>query len=300
MLELRLLQVFDEIYKSRSVSRAADSLGIGQPAVSISLAKLREHFGDPLFVRIANAMEPTPLAKELKPSVLQALNSIERVYLHRATFDPATSTRTFRISMSDVGQLLLLPKLLPYLRHHSPGVHIDVLPQLEQTSKSLESGEADLVFGFMPPLENGFYAQALFHQRYVCLVSEDHPRIRDTLSLAQFETEEHAVVNLCSTFPPNLEQEIVRQNIRQNVTLRVPGYLGIALVIEQTDLLVTLPECVAQVLEGRGRFRTIPVPFDVPAYAVKQHWHERYHSDPGNGWLRQSIFNLMSNQPIQS
>lgn len=292
-LELRLLQVFDEIYRTRSVTRAAENLGIGQPAVSIGLAKLREHYGDPLFVRIGNSMEPTPLAQELEQAVRQALNAMERVHAHRAVFEPATSTRRFCISMTDISQLVLLPRLWPQLRKTAPGVHIDIVPLFEGTARMLENGEADLALGFMPQLEAGFYQQALFGQRYVCVASTDHPRIRDSLSLAQFEAEEHAVVTQSGTGHPLLDREIARQGITRKVALRVPNYLGIAFVIEQTDMLVTIPERLAQLLEGRGRFRAHALPFEMPPYTVKQHWHERYHHDAGNRWLRKSISDLL-------
>ncbi len=295
--DVRLLQVFDEIYKTRSVTRAAANLGLGQPAVSIALARLREHFDDPLFVRIGNGMEPTPMARELAHAVRQALDALSQVFGHRIDFDPASSERTFCISMTDISQLVLLPRLWAHLRRTSPGVHIDVVPLSADTPRMLESGEADLALGFMPQLEAGFYQQSLFRQRYVCVAGTDHPRIRDTLTLAQYQTEEHAVVTSSGTGHLILDREILRLGIARQVALRVPNYLGIAFVIEQTDMLVTIPERLAQVLEGRGRFRVLPVPFELPDYAVKQHWHERYHQDPGNRWLRRVISELLSGTP---
>lgn len=298
--DVRLLQVFDEIYKTRSVSRAADNLGLGQPAVSIALAKLREHFADPLFVRIANAMEPTPLACELELEVRTTLGALERVFGHRSEFDPATAERTFCISMTDISQLVLLPRLWAHLRRTSPGVHINIVPLSADTPRMLESGTADLALGFMPQLEAGFYQQSLFRQHYVCVASADHPRVRDGLTLAQFEAEEHAVVTSSGTGHLILAQEIARQGIARKIALRVPNYLGIAFVIEQTDMLVTIPERLAQVLEGRGRFRAFPVPFALPDYAVKQHWHERFHHDPGNRWLRAVLSELLSDTTRQA
>lgn len=293
--DIRLLQVFEEIYKTGSVTRAADKLGLGQPAVSIALGRLREHFDDPLFVRIANVMEPTPLARELEPQISGTLASLEQVFGYRSGFDPTTAERTFCISMTDISQLVLLPRLWAHLRRTSPGIHIDIVPLSADTPRLLESGEADLALGFMPQLEAGFYQQSLFRQRYVCVASADHPRIRNRLSLKQFEREEHAVVTTSGTGHLILDREIASQGITHNIALRVPNYLGIAFVVEQTDMLVTIPERLAEVLEGRGRFKVFPVPFALPDYAVKQHWHERYHHDPGNRWLRSVLSELLSN-----
>lgn len=293
MLELRLLQVFDEIFRGRSVSRAADNLGIGQPAVSVALSKLREHFGDQLFVRIGNLMEPTPLAKELEQPVLQALQALDRVHSHRTIFDPASSCRKFAICMSDISQLVLLPKLLTYLRNYSPGVQLEILPLSEQTGRLLESGEADLAFGYLPQLEAGFYEQTLFRQRYFCMASARHPRVQGGITLEQFESEKHAVVTTTSFAPLLMEREIARQDIRHQVALRIPNYLSVPFVVEQSDLIVTIPELVVEMFAGRGSFNVYPVPFDLPEFSIKQHWHERYHHDPGNMWLRQAIFELI-------
>lgn len=296
-LEIRLLSVFDEIYKTRSVTRAADNLGLGQPAVSIALGKLREHFKDPLFVRTSTGMEPTPLGEELVQPIRNAIDALANALRYRTAFDPATSQRSFRVSMTDISQLVLLPRLWAVLRATAPGVHIEIAHLTADTPKMLEAGEADLALGFMPQLEAGFYQQSLFRQHYVCMASADHPRIRDGLTLAQFEAEEHAVVSSSGTGHLIVDREIARQNIRRRVALRVPNFVGVAFVVEHTDLLVTIPTRLGEVLAGRGHFRTFPVPFELPDYAVKQHWHERYHHDPGNRWLRRLISGLLSDTP---
>lgn len=293
-LEIRLLGVFDEIYKTRSVTRAADNLGLGQPAVSIALGKLREHFDDPLFVRTSTGMEPTPLGEELVQPIRAAIDALASAFGHRTAFDPRTAQRSFRICMTDISQLVLLPKLWAQLRATAPGVRIEIAHLSADTPKMLEAGEADLALGFMPQLEAGFYQQSLFRQHYVCMASADHPRIRHSLTLAQFEAEEHAVVSSSGTGHLIVDREIARQNINRRVALRVPNFLGVAFVVEHTDLLVTIPTRLGEVLAGRGDFHTFPVPFELPDYAVKQHWHERYHHDPGNRWLRRLISELLA------
>ncbi|WP_119157884.1 LysR family transcriptional regulator [Caldimonas tepidiphila] len=299
LTEMRLLSVFDEIHKTRSVSRAAEALGLGQPAVSIALAKLREHFGDPLFVRTSAGMEPTRLGEELAGPMREARSALERALGHRSGFEPLASQRTFRICMTDISQLVLLPRLWARLHATAPGIRIDIEPLSEDSGRMLEGGEADLALGFMPQLEAGFYQQALFRQHYVCMASDDHPRIRDTLTLAQFESEEHAVVTSSGTGHLIVDRELARQRIARRVALRIPNFLGAAFVLEHTELLLTIPQRLGEVLQGRGRFRVFPVPFALPDYAVKQHWHERFHRDPGNRWLRGLISDLLS-EPVDA
>ncbi|ENO98339.1 MAG TPA: LysR family transcriptional regulator [Thauera phenylacetica] len=292
--DLRLLQVFEAIHKTRSVSRAADALELGQPAVSIALGKLREHFSDPLFVRTSGGMEPTPLAEELLQPIRKALDALEAAFGHRSVFDPATSIRRFRIAMTDITHLVLLPRLWRALRAVAPGVRIDIAPLGDDTGRELESGEADLAVGFIPALEAGFYQQALFRQNYVCLASADHPRIHGGLTRAQFEAEDHAVFRATGTGHHVIEQEIARLGIERRIVLDIPNFLGAAFIVEHTDLLMTVPRRLGELLRGRGEFSVLPVPFPLPEYTVKQHWHARFHHDPGNRWLRGVIAGLVS------
>jgi len=296
-IDIRLLAVFDEIYKTRSVTAAAEALELGQPAVSVALSKLRHHFGDPLFVRTSSGMEPTPFSEGLVRPVRAVLDALEQVLGHRSEFDPASSDRSFRICMTDISQLALLPKLWKRLRATAPGVRIEVSPLSADTARMLESGEADLALGFIPQLEAGFFQQILFRQNFVCMVAADHPRITDALSLAQFEAEDHAVIGSSGSAPAIVEREITRQRIKRRVALKIPNFLGAAFVIEHTDLLVTIPKRLGDVLQGRGAFRIFPVPFELPQYEVKQHWHERYHQDEGNRWLRGVVSELLSEAP---
>jgi len=296
-IDLRLLAVFDEIYKTRSVTGAAVALDLGQPAVSVALSKLRHHFGDQLFVRTANGMEPTPLGEGLVRPVRGVLEALDVVLGHRNDFDPATSARTFRICMTDITQLVLLPKLWETLRATAPHIHIDIVPLSADIARMLEGGEADLAIGFMPQLEAGFYQTVLFDQTFVCMVSANHPRIRDALTLQQFEAEDHAVISSSGSAPLLIDQEIARLGLKRKISLKIPNFIGAALVVEHTDLIITIPARLGDVLQGRGALKTFAVPFQLPQYAVKQHWHERYHNDPGTRWLRRVIAELMTPTP---
>jgi len=293
-IDIRLLMVFDAIYKTRSVTSAADALDLAQPAVSVALAKLRRHFGNPLFVRTSNGMEPTPFSEGLVQPVREALEAVEKVLGHRGEFDAASAERSFRISMADISQLVLLPRLWEALRETAPGIRIEIVPMSSDTARLLESGEADLAVGFVPQLEAGFHQQTLFMQNFVCMLARDHPRIGDSLDLAGFEAEDHAVISSSGAAPGILEREIARQGITRRVVLKIPSFLGAAFVIEHTDLLLTVPRRLGDVLQGRGAFRFLPVPFPLPEYEVKQHWHERYHHDEGNRWLRRLVSRLLA------
>lgn len=293
-IDIRLLMVFDAIHKTRSVTAAAEALDLGQPAVSVALAKLRHHFGNPLFVRTSHGMEPTPFSEGLVQPVRSVLEALDLVLGYSSEFDPASSERIFRICMTDISQLVLLPRLWETLRLTAPGIRIEIIPMSSDTARLLESGEADLAVGFIPQLEAGFHQQSLFMQSFVCIVGRDHPRIADQLSLAQFEAEDHAVISSSGAAPTMLEREIGRLGIKRRIALKIPSFLSAAFVIEHTDLLLTIPRRLGDVLQGRGAFRILPAPFALPDYEVKQHWHERYHHDEGNRWLRRLVSRLLT------
>lgn len=292
-LDFRLLSVFDEIYKTRSVTAAALALDLGQPAVSVALAKLRHQLGDPLFVRTSKGMEPTPFGEGLVRPVRAVLEALDLVHGHRNEFAPATSDRSFRICMTDISQLVLLPKLWESLRRSAPGIRIEIFPLSSDTAQLLESGQADLSLGFMPQLEAGFYQQVLFRQHFVCMVGAGHPRIKEALTLTHYEAEDHVVISASGSAPLIIDREIERQGIKRRIALKIPSFLGAALLVEHTEHLVTIPSRLGDVLQGRGAFRIFAVPFTLPSYEVKQYWHERYHQDPGSRWLRGVISELL-------
>lgn len=293
-IDLRLLAVFDAIYRTRSVTSAANALELGQPAVSVALAKLRAHFGNPLFVRTSRGMEPTPFAESLARPVRGVLDALDLVLGHENEFDPASSDRTFCLCMTDISQLVLLPRLWEKLRAEAPGIHIKIVPLSDDAARKLETGEVDLALGFMPQLETGFYQQLLFKQNFVCMVATDHPRIKDHLSLQQFEAEDHARISSSGLAPLIVDREIERLGLKRRIALEIPNFLGASFIVEHTDLIITIPQRLADVLIGRGAFRIFPVPFPLPGYDVKLYWHERYHHDDGSRWLRSTISHLLA------
>lgn len=293
-LDTRLLQIFFEIYKHNSVSKAAEQLDIGQPTLSIALNKLREHFKDQLFVRVENKMQPTELSKQIYPLVVEILNRLKLVQSYNIEFDPKTSNYQFRISMTDISHLVLLPKLINYLREHAPNIRLEIVPITAETPVLMSNGEIDLAIGFLPQLEAGFYQQTLFQQRYVCIASQDHPRLTGTaLTDEEFRQELH--IDIFATGGHYvLEHELQKLGVNRNILLRLPSYLGVGLVVQDTDAIATIPHYLSQLLLVRGNLKILEPPYPFPKYAVKQHWHARVHQMPNNQWLRQVCFQLFS------
>ena len=291
-----LLVLFDEIYQTQSVTRAAEKLDLSQPTVSVWLAKLRRAFGDPLFVRTAGGMKPTPRAEMLIGPAREAL-ALLRGLSGTASFDASTARRVFRLCMTDASHITLLPRLLAHMRAIAPGVGLAVAPIDASTARVLEAGEADLALGFVAGLESGFYEQALYKQDFVCLVSARHPRLRETLPLRNYREEAHVAV-LSSTSYPMINAAMKRQKIARRVHLELPGFLGLAAIVSSTDLVATVPRTIGEALARNGELRVLPCPVKLTTFSVKQYWHGRYHHDPGHRWLRARCAELFAQRAV--
>lgn len=298
LLSSRLLVLFDEVYRTRSVTRAAERLNISQPTVSVWLARLRRQLRDPLFVRTSAGMEPTPRAEGMIGPVREALELLRRVSTASSRFDPGIERRSFRICMTDASHVTLLPPLLAYLRNVAPGIRLEVLPIAPETGALLESGDADLALGFIPGLEAGFHEHALYLQDFVCLVNAQHPRIQERLTVAAFRDESHVGVLSTASYTM-LQESLKRQKIGRNMVLELPGFLGLAAIVATTDLIATVPRRIGEALAAGGSIRVLPCPVKIPTFAVKQYWHSRVHHDMGHRWLRATCHQLFA-KPAKS
>ena len=294
--DARTLVLFDEIYRTQSMTRSAEQLGLSQPTASIWLSKLRRQWRDPLFVRTSAGMQPTPRADELIGPVREALSLLRRLSGGRPDFDPTLAQRNFRICMTDASHITMLPKILARIRGVGPNIRLEVANIAANTPQMLESGEADLALGFIPGLESGFHEQALYTQDFVCLVNARHPRIADVFNARAYRDEAHIGI-LSSTSYTMLQSSLKRQRIDRRVMLELPGFLGLATVVASTDLIATVPRTIGETLARTGTIKVYPCPVRMPTFAVKQYWHDRYHHDAGHRWLRSLCAELFSANP---
>jgi DNA-binding transcriptional LysR family regulator len=293
-LDLDWLSVFVEIYKTQSVSRAAQALGMEQASASIALNKLRRHFDDPLFCRTSAGMSPTPRAQTIYPDLLEALLRLEKSRGASGAFLPQESKREFRICMTDISEIVLLPRLINHLQTTAPGLVIAGEKISPDSRRQLESGDVDLAVGFTPDLEAGFYQQALFAQNFVCLASSNHPRIGNKLTLKGYLNEGHIQVISSGTGHSIVDKVLTKNKINRRIVLRVPSYLGVARIVAQTEFLVIVPRQLGSALAQQENVKMLEPPMLLPSYKVKQHWHERYNQDAGNVWLRKTMAELFT------
>ena len=291
-LDLNLLRVFDAVLRGRSVTAAAAQLSLTQPAVSNALARLRGAFDDALFLRTPQGMAPTPFARELAEPVRQALALLEAALAHGPGFDPATSSRSFRFYMSDLGQIEFLPPLLERVRRTAPQVRLEAVAlEPEDIAGALAAGSLDLAVGFLPALGPPLRRHALFKDPYLCLMRVDHPI--SALTRKKFLEASHALVTYRGGHRV-VEEALERAGVGRRIALRVPHFTVVPMVLERTDLILTLPARVARVFERRGSLKALAPPIPIPLAEVAVHWHERFDADAGNRWLREQIAELLA------
>ncbi len=299
LLDVKLLRLFDVLYATRSVTRAAERLHLSQPTASLWLGQLREAMDDPLFVRSPEGMRPTPRAEELVGRVRQVLESVRSLSSGQSAFVPGESQRRFRVHMTDSSHVTLLPTLFGRVNAVAPTVRIEAVTIHEGTADDLRRGAADLAVGFAPWLSKGLRHQRLFRQDWVCLCRRGHPRVASELDVAQYRREAHIVI-VRGTGVELVDDALGAVGIERRALLEVPGVLGLPAVLAGTDLIATLPRHIGETLARASGLAVLDCPVPLPAFYVSQTWHARHHEDPGHRWFRELVAELFLDPEVQT
>ena len=294
-LDLRQLSVFKTLLDQRNLTRAAEVLGVTQPALSKTLAQLRRHFDDPLFVRVGHRMEPSSKALEIEAVVDEILDRVTMLRAGHTPFDPAVSDRAFTFCVVDAGIVRLLPPLLERLAQSAPGIRLNVVPpDLDRLESSLESGRLDFAMGSFPSLSKRIRRQTLWRVNYLSAVRDAHPRIKRPPSLAAFAAEKHILVSASGTGHAHTRAEKAVQAVvpASRIACRVPTFLTAAFVASRSDAIVTLPAALGERVAEQLGLRLFKPPIQLPVIEVAQHWHERFHREPGSRWIRETFVDL--------
>ncbi|MCK7549384.1 LysR family transcriptional regulator [Marinobacter koreensis] len=288
-LDLNLLHVFDTIYREGSLTRAAKALHLTQPAVSHSLSRLREHFNDPLFTRQGNQMVPTPLARRFLESMRPGLTQIQSAVNQFHAFDPATHRKTYSLGLRDVLESTFLPRLMERL---------DGYPELEIVSQriprrdmetQLAAGKLDFAVDVLLPVSNQTSHELLRRDRLVVLARREHPLIRNGLNMADYLAAKHVLVSSRTEGPGIEDFELSRLGVRRNIRLRCQHYFAACRVVEDTNLLLTMPETYARIIAERSGIEIMDPPADLPALDVHLYWHKPYEKEPALVWFRDQL-----------
>ena len=297
-LDLNLLTAFEALFCARSVTKAAADLGLSQPAMSHTLARLRETLGDPLFVKSHLAMTPTPRAVALAPAIHQILERIEGALLQRLDFDPRLLKRTFRIKTTDFVEALLAPALASRLEREAPQVRLAITaPEFRLPKEALESGTADLAIGgFFGRMPSGFFQQKLFHDDFRAAVRAGHPRLgqRQRVSLTAFCAERHLLIAPSGDLRSPLDKLLDRRGSPRTLAAGCSSYLVSGWVVSETDAVLTAPTRLIRLLSKQFSLSTFSPPVDLDPLSIVQVWHEQHHKDPAHTWFRRLVHDVLS------
>ncbi|BEP38734.1 LysR family transcriptional regulator (plasmid) [Variovorax sp. V59] len=303
-IDLNLFLVFQAIYATRSVTLAGDRLGMTQSAVSNALKRMRERFNDALFVRSADGMVPTPVAERLIAPIEEGIACLVQAVDQGRTFEPETSSRTFRIAVNDIGQLVMVPELLSVARGIAPGVRFETVDvSVAEARQRMLHGQIDVALGSWEAMGPSFYQQRLFDETFVVLMSKASPLgTRERIALDDYLAAEHIAYRPQGTTDSQLQQTLERAGAldRRRVVLTAAHSLGLTSIVATSGLLLTAPARLAKAMvASRADLHSVEAPFEVRPFEIRQQWHERFHQDSGNRWLRELIFGLFHERSVR-
>lgn len=296
MLDLVQLQVLDCLLREPSLTRTAELLGMSQPTVSRVLARLRRHFGDPLFVRAGQGMQPTARALELAEPLNVVLTGVRQLQGGSAAFEPATSERGFHLYMVDGGIVHVLPRLLCAIEGIAPRIGIRTVQcDPQELEQQLEHGRIDLALGSFPHLLNNIHQRPLWTESYATVMRRGHPAAR-TLDRATFVAQRHVLVAMGDVNHQYAAAgRILGAMLPSSAVLcHVPSFTAAAHLVLHTDAMATLPLRLAHSLADDLGLEAVETPVALPPLKLAMYWHERSHRDPASRWLRDVVRGVLA------
>ncbi|WP_430336174.1 LysR family transcriptional regulator [Rhodococcus sp. ACT016] len=292
-MDLNLLLSLEALLTERSVTRAAERMSVGQPAMSASLARLRKHFNDPLLVREGRGLALSPLGESLLDPVRTAVGSVEAALERTPVFDPAADRRTFTIIASDYVLVVLLRKLIAVLATEAPGVQLTVAPIGSDFADQLRRKRADLVIVPTEVVDPDFHFPGthLMTDRYVLIADRNYTDLPEVISIEEFAALPYAAY-VVAPIKPVIERQLDTLGIARKIAVGTQSFVAAPFLLRDTRLVSLVHEKLARELEGPAQLRIIEPPVDLPPLHEKLFWHPRHTSDPAHRWLRNRIIEL--------
>jgi DNA-binding transcriptional LysR family regulator len=285
-VDLNLLLVLHMVLEEQSATRAARKLHVTQSAVSNALARLREQLHDPLLVRHSRGLTPTPHARALQPQLRELVRRASAVFEPPARFDPAASTREFRVAGLDYCSVIILPKLFELLRQRAPHCSLRMFPLERLTSGAGLAGDIDLHIGMPPSIPKGCLCAPLFEDEFVCLVRRDPKRRARRLRIHEYLDAVHVRVSVLDSANDLIDQLLAKRGLARTIALTVPHFSVLPLVVARTGAIATLSRRLATVYASDARLALREPPIDMHWRKLQMIWHQRTDTDEGARFLR--------------
>ncbi|MCU4347715.1 LysR family transcriptional regulator [Acinetobacter lactucae] len=295
-MDLSLIRIFIAIYENCNISKAAEVLNLSQPTVTYNLNLMREKIKNPLFERTQYGVKPTNIAHQLYPTFKKSISEIEYAIAETQNFNPLSAKNTFKIALSDIGEMAILPALASYLFTNSPNIKISIQEvRSDLVEKLLIEGLLDVaIFNSLNINYEKLQYKSLLHQDYVCLVNKNHPLIKDQLTLKNYLEADHISIN-SSTGHNLVDQTLRNLGYKRNIKLIVPHFSVLRQVLNSTSYLATLPSLAAKEYLHDPNLRMFKLPFEIAGFYVGMHWFD-HHEDPiAHEWLLKTCEKVITN-----
>ena len=294
-IDLNLFVVLDAIFTEGGVTRASEKLHLTQPAVSHALARLRDLFGDPLFVRRGQEMIPTPLARNVIEPVRRSLRLLAAALDETGHFDPASTQKRFTIGVRDVLEATALPRLVQQVSDGAPGIDVAaVRVERRDLESALAAGTVDAAIDVLLPASPNLRQLTIAVDRLIVVARDGHPEVRGTLDLATYLHAHHVLVTSRRRGSGAEDVELAKLGLQRRVRVRCQSYFAACRVVGETDLLLTMPERYARVLERGTSNQILPIPIEASPITLHLYWHAAVDGDPANRWLRARLVEAFS------
>jgi len=294
-IDLNLFVVFDTIYTEGNLTKAANVLNITQPAVSHALAKLRDHFDDPLFVRQGNKMLPTAIAKNVIADVRVALRQLQVALQQSRQFDPSSAKKRYSLSLHDSLEAAYLPYLMSHIDKEAPQVDLtSTRVRRSDLENKLASGDVDLAIDILLPVTENVCHTQIRKDRLVVVAANHHSTLRHSnknrqLDIETYLLQKHILVSSRSSGPGLEDFELGRLGLQRRVGLRCQHFFSACRVVENSNMLLTMPESAAKMFSKQLKISIYELPVELPSIDVHLYWHLNVDKDPANRWLRNKI-----------
>jgi DNA-binding transcriptional LysR family regulator len=301
-VDLNLFVVLEAIYREGNLTRAGRQLKLTQPAMSHALKRLRELLNDPLFIREGANMVPTPFSRNMINEVRQALQILEVSLFEDRNFEPAHTRRDFQIGFWELMESTILPHLVKIMAKAAPEITMTTLRvKRREIEMELASGTLDLALDIPVTMSDRIKHQPLFSDRVVVMAREGHPILTQALDLDAYLQQDHVLVSSRRLGPSLVDAELNRSGRKRRIVLRCQHYFAACQVVSETDMLLTIPERYALMLNSGFNNRLFPFPLkSLQQLEIHMYWHESADNDPPNRWLREQIKKVVDDLPLVS
>ena len=294
-IDVNLLYLFKLLYEHRNIKKVSNILDVSPSAISHSMKRLKLCLGDQLFYRASSGLVPTPYAEEISKTIVTCFDAIEQSINSNLNFEPLKSKRVFNVSMTDVGEVLLLPKLISHLATVAPDTSIEIVRCSSQNiQKEMELGNIDIAIGLLPELNAGVYQRRLFTQKYKLMLRRGHPLLCEKVTQESILKYKHISISSEDTGHGIIEKYLQNNHIDRDVASKLTHFITVPYILGVSDFIATVPEKLEEMIGTHFDVITIDHPLELPEIQINTFWHARLHEDSANTWFRRLIFDLFS------